>query len=147
MKALTLFLSATLFLSSICCAASITPAIAKKDTESSDMVTCHCADGKTGKRPATSIIGNGEDDSTGCECDGGEAVSSILSFVVNTMSIGVGILGVIGISITGVQYLTAGDSEEKVRKAKQRMFEIIIGLAAYAIIFALLQWLIPNFKV
>ena len=63
------------------------------------------------------------------------------------MTIGVGILGVIGISITGIQYLTAGGNEEKTRKAKQRMFEIIIGLAVYAVFFLFLQWILPNFEI
>ena len=61
------------------------------------------------------------------------------------MTIGVGILGVVGISVVGIQYLTSGDSEEKTRKAKPRLFEIIIGLVAYALIYALLKWLLPNF--
>ena len=55
--------------------------------------------------------------------------------------VGIGILGVIGITIVGIQYLTAGGSEEKTRKAKRRMLEIIIGLVTYVVIFALLQWL------
>ena len=55
------------------------------------------------------------------------------------------ILGVIGISLVGVQYLTAGGDEGKVRKAKQRMLEIVIGLVLYALAYALMAWLIPDF--
>ena len=62
------------------------------------------------------------------------------------MTIGIGILGVIGISVVGIQYLTAGGSEEKTRKAKQRMLEIVIGLAVYAVMYAVLSWLLPNFN-
>ena len=57
------------------------------------------------------------------------------------MTIGIGVLGVVGILIVGTQYLTAGDSEEKARKAKRRLFEIVIGLIAYAIFYAILNWL------
>ncbi len=85
---------------------------------------------------------------TGCagEADkkGGE-ILCILKLVVDILSIGVGVLGVAGISVVGIQYLTAGGSEEKTRKAKRRMFEIIIGLVAYAVIYVLLQFLLPNF--
>ena len=83
-----------------------------------------------------------------CKCDDGEGSSilDILNLVVNIMTIGIGILGVIGITIVGIQYLTAGGNEEKTRKAKRRMFEIVIGLVAYVIIYALLNWLIPGFK-
>ena len=74
------------------------------------------------------------------------AITDILKMVVNILSIGVGILGVLGITITGIQYLTAGGSEEKTKKAKRRMFEIILGLVAYVLIYAFLQWLLPGFK-
>lgn len=77
--------------------------------------------------------------------DGGDGIVCILNLVVDIMTIGVGILGVVAISVVGIQYLTAGDSEEKVRTAKRRLFEIIIGLAVYAVIFALLKWFLPNF--
>lgn len=75
----------------------------------------------------------------------GGGIKCILELVVDILSIGVGILGVVGISVVGIQYLTAGGSEEKTRKAKRRMFEIIIGLAAYAAVYVLLKFLLPNF--
>ena len=77
--------------------------------------------------------------------DGEESIKCILELVVDIMTIGIGILGVIGISVTGIQYLTAGGSEEKTRKAKRRMFEIVIGLVAYVLIYAILKWLLPSF--
>ena len=81
-----------------------------------------------------------------CKCDDGKgsSVTDTLNLIVNIMTIGIGILGVIGITIVGVQYLTAGGSEEKTRKAKRRMFEIVVGLVAYALIYAALKWLMPN---
>ena len=62
------------------------------------------------------------------------------------MTVGVGILGVIGITIVGIQYLTAGGNEEKTRKAKRRMFEIVIGLVVYVVFYAFLKWLMPAMK-
>lgn len=82
---------------------------------------------------------------TGCG-QAEDGVQCILKLVVDIMSIGVGILGVIGITIVGVQYLTAGGDEGKTKKAKQRMFEIVIGLVAYVIIYAALRWLLPSFQ-
>ncbi|MBR2998636.1 hypothetical protein IKF34_02610 [Candidatus Saccharibacteria bacterium] len=90
----------------------------------------------------TSILGE-----NGCSCksgetaENGEGVKRVLNLVVEIMSIGVGILGVVGITIVGIQYLTAGGSEEKTRKAKRRLVEILIGLALYAVMAALLTWL------
>lgn len=90
----------------------------------------------------TSIIGNGQV----CDSGNGDSIFNILDLVVNILTIGIGILGVIGITIVGIQYLTAGGSEEKTRKAKRRMFEIVIGLVAYVLIYAALSWLMPNFN-
>ena len=81
-------------------------------------------------------------------CDDGQGSGAINIFktVIEAMTIGVGLLGTLGIVIVGIQYLTAGGNEEKTRKAKRRMFEIIIGLAMYAAIYALLKWLLPSFN-
>ncbi|MBQ1298598.1 hypothetical protein IIY24_02055 [Candidatus Saccharibacteria bacterium] len=76
-----------------------------------------------------------------CDDDNGDSIFQLLYNVVDIMTIGVGILGVIGITIAGIQYLTAGGSEEKTRKAKRRIFEIVIGLVAYALFYAILKWL------
>lgn len=83
----------------------------------------------------------------GAQADGteGQGVFCVLNLVVDIMTIGIGILGVLGITIVGIQYLTAGGSEEKTRKAKRRLFEIVIGLVAYVVIYALLKWLLPGF--
>ena len=82
---------------------------------------------------------------TGCG-QAEDGVQCILQLVVDIMSIGIGILGVIGITIVGIQYLTAGGDEGKTRKAKQRMFEIVVGLVAYVVIYAALRWLLPSFQ-
>ena len=88
------------------------------------------------------------EDAHNCSCDDGtgSSIVSILRLVVNIMTVGVGVLGVIGITIVGIQYLTAGGNEEQTRKAKRRLFELIIGLVAYVLIYSLLNWLIPNFE-
>ena len=77
-----------------------------------------------------------------CKCDNGDgsSIKDILNLVIDIMTIGIGILGVIGISVVGIQYLTAGGNEEQTRKAKRRMFEIIIGLAVYAVFYAVLTF-------
>ncbi|MBQ6375332.1 hypothetical protein IJJ37_00105 [Candidatus Saccharibacteria bacterium] len=70
----------------------------------------------------------------------------ILKLVVEIMTIGIGIVGAIGITIAGIQYITAGGNEEQTRKAKRRIFEIVIGLFAYVLIYAALTFLIPDFQ-
>lgn len=77
--------------------------------------------------------------------DGNQGIEGVIRLVIDIFSILIGIVGVIGIVVVGVQYMTAGGNEEKTRKAKRRLFEIVIGLAAYAAGYALLSWLLPNF--
>lgn len=89
----------------------------------------------------TSILGGGE-----CYTDDGKGsgIFDILAVVLNVMTIGVGVLGVLGIVISGIQYLTARDNEAQMAKAKQRIFEVALGLLVYAAMYALLQWLLPG---
>lgn len=109
----------------------------------------------------TSVLGNARCDKNGdevvyagesgssagtyeCYCDKtekGDSVKGLLNLVVDILTIGVGIVAVIGIGIFGIQYLTSAGNEEKTRKAKRRLFEIVIGLAIYVVFFALLKWL------
>lgn len=81
-----------------------------------------------------------------CCKEDGEGIQCILKMVVDIFSAGVGILGVVGICIVGIQYLTAADNEEQLRKSKKRLIDIIIGLLIYACMYALLSFLLPNFS-
>lgn len=103
-------------------------------------ISVYAADCPEGQVP-TAILGNG-----GCAKADEDGIWEILRLVVNIMSVGVGILGVVGITVVGIQYLTAGGSEEKTRTAKRRMLEIVIGLAVYAVAYGLLSWLLPGFS-
>ncbi len=88
----------------------------------------------------TSIIGGGS------YCDDGEGsgVYQILNIILNVLLVGIGILGVLGIVISGIQYLTAADNEQQMATAKKRIVEVVIGLAIYAVMYVALQWLIPG---
>lgn len=70
----------------------------------------------------------------------------ILELVVDILTIGVGILGVVGMTITGIQYLTAGNNKAKIDGAKRRMFEIMIGVAVYAVAFGVFKLLLLIFR-
>ena len=97
------------------------------------------AEGKSCAGAQTSII----------ECDDSEkneggGIFVVVNIVLNVLTFGVGIAGTLGIVITGVMYLTARDNEAQMAKAKSRLINIIIGLAAYAVMWAFLQWLLPG---
>lgn len=88
----------------------------------------------------TIFFGTIKDDGSGC------GVYSILGLVFQILTIGVGILAVLGITIFGINYLTAAGDVTKATKAKHRIFEIILGLAIYAVLYSALNFLIPEFN-
>lgn len=119
--------------------ASLSPAFASTPAFA-EGAPCTCSDGSSGHKVEASIL------TDICDCGNGEGVKEILKIVVNIMSAGIGILAIVGISVSGIQYLTAGGSEDKTRKAKRRILEIVIGLAAYVLIYVLLYFLLPGFN-
>ncbi len=76
--------------------------------------------------------------------DDGEGIFDILNIVLTVMTFGVGILATIGIVLSGYQYITAKDDASKVQKAKDRLLQIVIGLAVYALMWGVLQFLLPG---
>ena len=80
------------------------------------------------------------------DLDGQGRIECLIDIVVNVFTAGIGILGVTGIIIVGIQYLTAGGDEAKMTKAKRRMYEIVIGLVLYMLGYALLKWLLPTYN-
>lgn len=89
----------------------------------------------------TSILFGG-----GCYKEGedGEGIYKLLDLVLTIMTYGVGVLGTLGIVISGIQYATAGDNEGQTVKAKSRIFNVVIGLLLWAAMYAILQFLIPG---
>lgn len=76
----------------------------------------------------------------------GDSILGNLVLVVDVLTILVGALSIVSIIITGVQYFSSSSKEVTLKKAKHHMFEIIIGLAAYAVVFAILQHFLPEFQ-
>lgn len=88
----------------------------------------------------TTFFGNFRDDGTGC------GVYNLLNFIIDILTFGIGIIAIIGITICGINYLTAKGSVAKTAKAKHRFVQIVIGLALYATLWALLNFLLPGGK-
>lgn len=56
----------------------------------------------------------------------------------------VGIAAIISIIYAGIQYASSADDPGAVSKAKQRIFNTVIGLVAYIFLFAFLNYLVPG---
>ena len=86
---------------------------------------------------------------TGCgdaanEGEAGEGIYCVLDMALTIATYGVGIAAVIGVIVAGIQYMTAQGNEAQMAKAKRRILEVVIGIALYALMWAILQWLIPG---
>ena len=79
-----------------------------------------------------------------CDEGGSGGIYHTLNLVLDVFSIGIGIAAVIGIAIAGIQYLTSKGDSANTAKAKRRLYNIIIGVACYAVLWAGLKWLLPN---
>lgn len=71
-------------------------------------------------------------------------VMKLLEIVLSILVYGLGVAAVLGVVIAGILYMTARDNEQQVATAKRRLYEIVIGLIAWALMFTLLNWLIPG---
>ena len=80
----------------------------------------------------------------GCISADSNSVFVVLNVILQVLTWGIGIAGTLGIVITGIQYMTARDDANQMAKAKNRLIQIVIGLAIYAVMWAFLQWLLPG---
>ena len=78
--------------------------------------------------------------------DGEKGIEGLLKLIVEILLYGLGAAATVGVVIAGIVYLTARDNPQQVALAKRRLIEISIGLAAWAMLFALLRFLIPGFS-
>lgn len=71
-------------------------------------------------------------------------VWSLLVGAIKFLSVGVGIAAVGGIVYAAILYTSAGGNAEQVKKAMGMITNTVIGVIAYALMFSLLNFLIPG---
>lgn len=71
-------------------------------------------------------------------------VFQILVWVINILTVGVGMVAVGVVVYAGILYTSAGGSNEQVAKAKSMITNMVIGVIAYALMYFALNWLIPG---
>lgn len=73
-----------------------------------------------------------------------DGIAGLLFLTLQILTAGVGIVAVGGLIYGGILYTSAGDSPEKVKKAIEVIRNVIIGIIAYFLMAALLNFLIPG---
>ncbi|MDB5166994.1 MAG: hypothetical protein JWN26_139 [Candidatus Saccharibacteria bacterium] len=71
-------------------------------------------------------------------------VWSLLLTVINILTAGVGIAAVGGIVYGSILYTSAGGNADQTKKAIEFIRNVIIGIVAYALMFAFLNFIIPG---
>ena len=107
------------------CLFNTTPAFADNDEDTANTVS-------------TNIIGDIQDDGEGC------GFYMILNLVIQILTYGIIIAAAVGITITGITYITAKGNEAQVTKAKRRLIETIVGLVVYVILWAIINFILPG---
>lgn len=74
----------------------------------------------------------------------GGGIWCIINIVLTVLTFGVVTLATLGLIISGAQYITSADNPERMAKAKNRIINVVIGLVAYAVMWAALNWLLPG---
>lgn len=87
--------------------------------------------------PGTEVCGS---DSERCN----QFVEDYINPFLYLLSALVGVIAVIAIIISGIQYTSSADDPATVSKAKSRILNVIIGLVAYIFLFAFLEYLVPG---
>lgn len=71
-------------------------------------------------------------------------VWGLLLLVINILTAGVGIAAVGGVVYGSILYASAGGAADQVKKAKEIITNVVIGLVAYALMYSLLNFIIPG---
>lgn len=78
------------------------------------------------------------------ECLTQNPITQWVVFFINVL----GVVIIVGASAmlvyAGVEYISAADNPDRVKKAKQKIINVIIGVIAFFFMYAFLQWLIPG---
>ena len=80
-------------------------------------------------------------DTESTEDDNGDIASTIQG-ILNAIIYVIGIVAVIFIVIGGIQFITSTGDTSKIEKAKKTILYACIGLAACALSFAIVNWVI-----
>ena len=67
-----------------------------------------------------------------------------LNFLINLVAGIVGVGAVLMVIWAGIQYTTARDNAQAVAEAKQKIINVVIGIAAFIFLYAFLNWLVPG---
>lgn len=79
-----------------------------------------------------------------CNGTGENAIFDIIKMVIRVMTISIGVVAVGAVIMGALLYGTSGDNPENVKKAKGIWMNVVIGLALFAFLVTITNFLIPG---
>jgi hypothetical protein len=67
-----------------------------------------------------------------------------IEFFINLLTVVIISGAAVMIAVAGVQYTSARDNSQSVQAAKDKIFNVLLGLLAYMFLYGFVQWLIPG---
>lgn len=109
-------------------------------------VTVRAQDCLEGEGGISECIGSGIDstDPNSAEVDATERVNEIITLVINTFSLIVGVVSVIMIIFGGFKYITSGGEGSNITGAKNTILFAIIGLVIVALAQIIVQFVLDK---
>lgn len=74
----------------------------------------------------------------------GTGIWGILLLVINILTAGIGVAAVAGIVYASILYTSSAGEPDKIKKAMTIITDIVIGVVAYALMYAALNFLVPG---
>ena len=116
---------------------SVTPALAAGNNGcETNTAIIKCNADKNGDGVADVNVDDGGVENTG--------LWAILLLAINILTAGVGLAAIGGVIYGSVLYASAAGSAEQVKKAIGIITNVVIGVVAYALMFSLLNFIIPG---
>lgn len=81
---------------------------------------------------------------TSDECLKTNPIVQWLNVLINVFAGIIGIGAVVMIIVAGIQYMSARDNPQAVQSAKEKITSVVIGLVAFGLLYAFVNWLIPG---
>lgn len=78
------------------------------------------------------------------ECIEANPIIMWLNYIINIVAGIIGVGAILMVIWGGIQYTTARDNAQAVQAAKDKILNVVIGLAAFIFLYAFLQWLVPG---
>lgn len=78
------------------------------------------------------------------ECLEKNPIVTWLNWGVNILAGIIGVGAILMVIWGGIQYITARDNPQAVAAAKQKIINVVIGIAAFIFMWAFLNWLVPG---